>query len=162
MRIRRLLLGSVIAGIAMLAVPTIAGAQSIDLNVYLLSRTIHFVRGQAVSIDFCNVDRVTRDVKMYFVDEMGNTLKSSQAHVMPGQTVVLNFTFGELPRGSAARVGIRGAVVLTTPPEPDANPPQPDLSLANLEIYDTQTGRTSFGLLLPAVRNLNVLFPTDQ
>jgi hypothetical protein len=162
MRKRRLLLGSLIAVFVLLAIPTIAGAQTIDLNVYLLSRTIHFVKGQAVSIDFCNVDRVTRDVKMYFVDEMGNTLKSSQARVLPGQTVSLNFTFGELPRGSSMRVGIRGAAVVVDPPEPDSTPPTPDLSLANLEIYDTQTGRTSFGLLLPAIRNPNVLFPTDQ
>ena len=161
MRTRRLLLGSVIAGFVLLAIPTIAGAQTIDLNVYLLSRTIHFVKGQAVSIDFCNVDRVARDVKMYFVDEMGNTLKSSQARVPPGQTVSLNFTYGELPRGNAMRVGIRAAIAVVAPTD-TVDPPQPDLSLANLEIFDTQTGRTSFGLLLPAVRNPNVLFPTDQ
>src|SRR5215468_7118250 len=141
MRTRKLLLGAIVAGFVLMAIPAFASAQSIDLNVYLLSRTIHFTRGQAVSIDFCNVDRVARDIKMYFVDEMGNTLKSSPARVLPGQTVSLNFTFGEMPRGSSMRAGIHGAIVVANPPTPDVDPPQPDLSLANLEIYDMQTGR---------------------
>jgi hypothetical protein len=127
-----------------------------------MSRLLNFSRGQAVSIDFCNVDRVTRDVKIYFIDSNGNQLKSSPMRVAPGQTVSLNFTFGELPRTSPVRVGVRGVVVLVTPPDPDVDPPNPDLSLANLEVYDVLTGRTSFGLLLPAVRNPNVYFPTDQ
>lgn len=161
MRLRRLVLQLVVASFALLAIPAFAAAQSIDLNVYLMSRTIHFVKGQAVTIDFCNVDRVARDIKMYFVDENGNTLKSAAAHVLPGQTVSLNFTFGELPRGSAMRAAVRGAIVVADPPG-ETNPPEPDLSLANIEIFDTQTGRTSFGLLVPAVRNPNILFPTDQ
>jgi len=41
-------------------------------------------------------------------------------------------------------------------------PPNPDLSLGSIEIYDVLTSKTLIGLLLPAVRNANVYFPTDQ
>ncbi|MFL6466665.1 MAG: hypothetical protein ACJ72Z_01765 [Pyrinomonadaceae bacterium] len=148
---------------ALMAIPAISAAQTIESpKLYLMSSLIHFTKGQAVSIDFCNVDKVTRAANLYFADVNGNILKTASARVAPGQTVSLNFTYGELPRGSAARMGIRGIISMVTPPEPDADPPEPDLSLATMQVYDVLTGKTSFGLLLPAIRNLNVYFPTDQ
>jgi hypothetical protein len=101
-------------------------------------------------------------VKLYFVDINGNILKTASARVAPGQTVGLNFTYTEMPRSSAARLGVRGVVKFADPPGPDADPPQLDLSLASMQIYDVLTGKTSFGLLLPAVRNADLYFPTDQ
>ena len=157
------LLRAAALAVVLMAIPAIAAAQTIEIpNLYLMSSLLNFTRGQAVSIDFCNVDRVTRDAKLYFVDINGNILKTAAARVAPGQTVSLNFTFGELPRSSPIRVGVRGVIKLAHPPDPDTDPPSPDLSLASMQIYDVLTGKTSFGLLLPAVRNPDVYFPTDQ
>ena len=154
----------VLIGIALCAVPAIGSGQTTEVggDVYLMSRLLNFSKGQAVGIHFCNVARETAAAKFYVVDANGNILKSASARVLPGQTVSISFSFSELPRSSPQRVGIRGVVLLTTPPEPDAQPPDPDLGLANMEVFDVLTGRTSFGLLLPAVKSLNVYFPTDQ
>ena len=164
MKPSRLFLRLALLGIAFMTLPVIAAAQTTEIggNVYLMSRLLNFTRGQAVGIHFVNVAREPVSARMYFVDENGNVLKSASTRVVPGQAVSLNFTFGELSRTSPTRVGVRGVVVLTTPPEPDTDPPEPDLSLANMEVYDVLTGKTTFGLLLPAVRSLNVFFPTDQ
>jgi hypothetical protein len=149
--------------VALMAMPAIAGAQTIDVpNLYLMSNTIHFTKGQAVSIDFCNVDHVARDVRLFFADANGNILKMASARAAPGQTVSLNYTYGELPRGSASRMAMRGIIAIADPPGPDADPPTPDLSLGSIEIYDVLTSKALIGLLLPAVRNANVYFPTDQ
>jgi hypothetical protein len=149
--------------IALMAIPTFAAAQTTELpTLHLMSSLLNFTKGQAVSIDFCNVDRVTHEVKLYFVDINGNILKMSSARVLPGQTVGLNFSYTEMHRSSSTRVGVRGVVKFTDPPSPDADPPTPDLSLASMQIYDVLTGKTSFGLLLPAVRNADLYFPTDQ
>jgi hypothetical protein len=160
---RTIYLKLIVASFALLAIPAIASAQTTGpVNVYLMSRLLNFTRGQAVTLNFTNVDRVTREARLYIVDANGDPLKTATTRVVPGQTVGLNFTFTELRRVNATRVGLRGVVVLTTPPEPDADPPSPDLSLSDMEIYDVASGKTTFGLLLPAVRNPNVFFPTDQ
>lgn len=157
---RTVFLKLIIASFALLAIPAFAGAQTTEpVNVYLMSKLLNFTRGQAVSLNFTNVDRVTREAHLFIVDANGDTLKMATARVVPGQTVALNFTFGELNRASSQRVGLRGVVVLTTPPETD--PPEPDLSLADMEVYDASSGKTTFGLLLPAVRSLNVYFPQE-
>jgi hypothetical protein len=149
--------------ITLIAIPVIASAQTTEApNLHLMSGLLNFTRGQAVSIDFCNVDRVARDVRLYVVDVNGNILKTASAQVAPGQSVSLNFTYGELPRSSATRVGVRGVVVLPVSPDPDADPPTEHLSIGSMQLYDILSGKTSFGLLLPAIRNLNVYFPTDQ
>src|SRR4030095_10285291 len=148
---------------ALMALPAIAAAQTIEIpNLYLMSGLLNFTKGQAVGIHFCNVDKVTRDANLYFADMNGNILKTASARVAPGQTVSLNFTYGELTRGSASRMGSCGALAIVDPPEPDADPPTPDLSLGSMQIYEVLTGKTTFGLLLPAIKNPNVYFPTDQ
>lgn len=164
MRSRSSFLKFVLLGTVLCSVPAIAFGQTtqIDGSVYLMSGLLNFSKGQAVGIHFCNVARETAAAKIYFIDANGNTLKTASARVLPGQTVSISFSFSELPRTSLQRIGVRGVVVLATPPEPDAQPPDPDLGLANMEVYDVLTGRTSFGLLLPAVKSLNVYFPTDQ
>ena len=164
MKSNRLFLKLALLGIAFMTLPAIAPAQTTEIggNVYLMSRLLNFTRGQAVGIHFVNVAREPVSARLYLLDGNGNTLKTASARVDPGQSVSLNFTFGELSRTSPARVGVRGVVVLTTPPEPDVTPPEPDLALSNMEVYDVLTGKTTFGLLLPAVKSLNVFFPTDQ
>jgi|RhiMethySRZTD1v2_1073278.scaffolds.fasta_scaffold469654_2 hypothetical protein len=159
---------------ALMAIPAIAAAQSIDVpKLYLMSSLINFTKGQAVSIDFCNVDKVTREVRLYFVDVNGNVMKTSSARVAPGRAVSLNFTYGELPRGSASRMAMRGIIAIGDPPSEadppgeadpptEADPPSENLSLGSIQVYEILTGKTTFGLLVPAVRNLNVYFPTDQ
>lgn len=153
----------IIASIFLAVAPIIAAAQTTEIgrSVYLMSGLANFTKGQAVSLDFTNVDRVPRDIKMFILDANGDTLKSVTWRVNSGQSVSLSFMFGDLGRINTQRMGVRG-VVIVQPTEPDANPPQPDFSLANLEIYDVATGKTTYGLLLPAVRNINALFPTDQ
>ena len=163
MRTRKLLVTAAFMAIALIAVPTIAGAQTeLPGNIYLMSRLLNFSRGQAVSIDFCNVGRVTREVRIYFVDVNGNVIKSAVKRAAPGQTVDVLLNFADMPRNGTARAGVRGVVVIPGTQDGQADVPEPDLSLANMEVYDVQTGRTSFGLLLPAIKSLNVYFPTDQ
>jgi hypothetical protein len=164
MRSQRLFLTLIAAGIALLAIPAIAAAQTTELpgNVYCMSSLLNFTKGQAVSIHFTNVDRQIRDIRLSLLDANGITLKTASGRVVPGQTVSISFSFAELPRTSPTRVGVRGVAVVADPPNPDADPPQPDLSLSNMEVYDVLTGKVTFGLLLPAVRNVNVFFPTDQ
>jgi hypothetical protein len=148
--------------VALLAIPAIAAAQTVEVpKLYLMSGLINFTKGQAVGIHLCNIDKVARDVTLNFVDANGNLLKTSSERVAPGQAVSLNFTYGELPRGSSPRMGIRGIIAIADPPT-DVDPPQSDLSLGSMQVYEVLTGKTTFGLLLPAIKNLNVYFPTDQ
>jgi hypothetical protein len=164
MRSRRLFLKVIAASFAFLAIPAIAAAQTTELpsgNVYCMSSLLNFTRGQAMSLNFTNVDRQIRDVKLSFLDANGNTLKTASGRVVPGQSVSLSFSFAELPRMSPMRVGVRGVVVVADSLG-ETDPPEPDLSLSNMEVYDVLTGKVTFGLLLPAVRNANVFFPTDQ
>jgi hypothetical protein len=153
----------IIASIFLAAVPAIVSAQTTETRqiCHLMSSLVNLSKGQAVSLNFTNVDRIPREVKLYILDANGDSLKSASWRVVPGQSVSLNFAFGELGR-APQRVGVRGVVMLSEPPQPDAYLPQPDLLLGNLEVYDIATGKMTFGLLLPAVRNINVLFPTDQ
>jgi|SRR5688572_10640897 len=160
--------------VALMAIPAIAAAQTIEVpTLRLMSSFIHFTKGQAVSIDFCNIDKVTRDVTLNFVDVNGNVLKTAPARVAPGQAVSLNFTYGELPRGSASRMGIRGIIAVAdlptegdppteADPPSEADAPSEHLSLGSIQVYDVLTGKTTFSLLVPAVRDANVYFPANQ
>lgn len=164
MKSNSLFLRLFLLGAALMAAPALSSAQTTEVggNVYMMSGLINFTRGQAVGIHFCNVAREPAYARMYFVDADGSVLKSASARVFPGKTMSISFSFSELPRSSPIRVGVRGVVVLAQPPDPDVQPPEPDLALANMDVFDVLTGKTSFGLLVPAVRSLNVYFPTDQ
>ena len=163
MIMRDIFLKLVLASIGLLAIPAIAAAQTTQLpNLHYMSDLLNFTRGQAVTLNFTNVDREPRNVSLNFVDANGNLLKTAGGRVLPGQTVSISFSFTELPRTSSVRVGIRAVAVIVDPPSPDTDPPSPDLGLAQMELVDVQSSKTQFGLLLPAVRNANVFFPTDQ
>jgi hypothetical protein len=152
-----------------LAMQLAASAQTIDppRKFYYMSGLTFIARGEAVGIHFCNVNPEAREVKLYIMDANGRTLKSASGRVMPGETQGISFSFSELSRTSPIRVGVRGVAVLSDPPseadppDPDADPPS-ELGLVSMSVADVLTGRVSFSLLLPAVKNSRVFFPTDQ
>jgi hypothetical protein len=148
--------------LVLVAIPIFAAAQSTGDEVFhpdlRLSGLTGISRGQAASLNVTNSSREVKEVQFFFIDRNGQLLKSSSARILSGQSLSLTLSHSEL-RDLAGRVQIRGAVRLADPPNPDADPPNPDLVISNLEIYDEATGKTSFGLLLPAVRGANVYFP---
>ena len=163
MILRRIFFNLIAASVAFLAIPAFAAAQTPQLpaNTYYMSGLLNFTRGQAVSLNFTNVAREPRDVSLNFLDANGNVLKTESVSAFPGQTVSISFSFTELPRTGSTRVGIRAVAVLVDPPDPD-DPPSPELGLAGVELFDVQSSKSLIGLLLPAVRNANMFFPTDQ
>ncbi len=148
--------------LALVAIPIFAVAQIRDDEVFhpdlMLSALTGISRGEVASLNVTNSSLEVKAVQFFFIDINGRLLKSSSARVLPGQSMSLALSHSEL-RDSALRVQVRGAIRLTDPPNPDADPPQPDLVSSSLEIYDEATGKTSFGLLLPAIRGTNVYFP---
>lgn len=165
MRSRYLFRMLMFTGFALAMMPAFAGAQVIEppANVYCQSSLLNFTRGQAVSLNFTNVDRVARDVSMNIVDATGRRVWGANWRVQPGQSVSLVGRYNDVsPRSASWRLPVRGLVVVAAPTDTDVQPPEPDLSLATMDIYDETSGKTTFGLLLPAVRNARVFFPTDQ
>jgi hypothetical protein len=161
---RNIFLNLIAASVALLAMPAFAAAQTNELarNTHYMSVLLNFTRGQSVSLNFTNVDKEMRDVSLNFLDGNGNMLKTAPARVLPGQTASISFSFTELPRTSSTRVGIRAVAVLYDPLDPEANPTSPELGLVQVEVFDLQSSKTVIGWLVPAVRNANVFFPTDQ
>jgi hypothetical protein len=149
----------------LVAIPFYAAAQGSSEEIIhpdlMLSALTGLVRGQAASLNVTNSSREVRELQLFFIDRNGRLLKSSSARLLPGQSTSLELSHSE-SRSPEGRIQIRGAVRLTDPPSPDADPPSPDLVLRNLEIYDEATGRTSFGLLLPAVRSAKVYLPLAE
>jgi hypothetical protein len=163
MILRSIFLNLFAASVALLAIPAFSTAQTTELphSTHYMSGLLNFTRGQAVSLNSTNVAKEPRDVSLNFLDANGNVLKSEMVRALPGQSVSISFSFTELPRTSSTRVGIRAVAVLADPPDPD-DPPAPELALVGVDIFDTQSSKALIGLLLPAVRNVNVFFPTDQ
>ena len=117
---------------------------------------IGLARGEAASLNFTNVSREVVQAALVFLDRDGRRLKASRARVSPGQSLSLGLSFGEVATPRDVRVQIR-VIVLAQPPDPDAQPPDPDADpptermLASLEVFDERTGKSAYGLLLPAV-----------
>lgn len=162
MILRSIFLNLITASVALLAIPAFASAQTPQLpgNTHYMSGLLNFTRGQAVSLNFTNVAKEPRDTSLNFLDANGNVLKTELARALPGETVSISLSFTELPRTGSTRVGIRAVAVLVDPPDPD-DPPSPELGLVEMEVFDLQSSKTLIGLLLPAVRNANVFFPTE-
>ena len=163
MILRRIFLNLFVASVALLAIPAFSAAQTPELprSTHYMSGLLNFTRGQAVSLNFTNVAKEPKDVSLNFLDADGNVLKTELARAIPGQSVSISFSFTELPRTSSTWVGIRAVAVLSDSPDPD-DPPAPELALVAVDLFDTQSSKSLIGLLLPAVRNANVFFPTDQ
>jgi hypothetical protein len=98
--------------------------------------------GQAARLSVVNPDaRRGKTVEVQFVDEAGNVLKTTRATIEPKQTFGMLLPYGEIGRAEA-RVQVRATVRLRGPAS--------NRLLGGVEVYDEATGKTSFGLLLPA------------
>ncbi len=97
--------------------------------------------GEAASLNYTNLSRRPAEARLSFYDANGNLLKQSTARLESGQSAVLILPYIDL--GRVGRVQIRGSVRLSTPPEPVRG-------VGAVEVFDTASGKTSFGLLLPA------------
>jgi hypothetical protein len=155
------------ACLVLVAIPLFLAAQSIGDGYFRLSGLIGLSRGQAASLNVTNSSREVKEVHFFFIDIDGRLLKSSSARVLPGRSMGLVLSHSEV-RDPTERVQVRGAVRFSDPPNPDADPPEPDadppseLVISSLEVFDEATGKTSFGLLLPAVRGTNVYLPVTD
>jgi len=106
------------------------------------SASFGIAAGQTARLNVVNPDaRERKIVVLRFLDENGNLLKTARAVVEPKHSFGLLLPASETGRGGL-RVQLRAEVLM-----------QGDRSnrlLGNVEIFDEVTGRTSFGLLLPA------------
>jgi hypothetical protein len=101
--------------------------------------------GETASINFVNLERNEASVRLVFFDEEGRILKSVRQRVGAGRSAVLILPYSELG-GRSGRAHLRTMVRIV---DSDAGRPEPG-GLSTLEVFDDATGRTSFGLLLPA------------
>ena len=93
-----------------------------------------------------------RDVELMFFDSQGNIRQRSVQCLMPGHAAFLdlNGSFLEVP---GLRAEIRASVhVIAPPPDPDRNSGN---LVATLEVFDNETGRTSFVLTPVQIPNQN-------
>ncbi len=159
MKSRSLFVKLIATCLVLVAIPVFVAAQSMeDGTFFRLSSLVGLSRGESASLNVTNSSLEVKEIHFYFIDADGRLLKSSSARVLPGQSLSFMLSHSEL-RDPAGRIQLRGAVRFTDPLEPDTDPPNPDLVMSSLEIYDEATGKTSFGLLLPAVRGARVYFP---
>jgi hypothetical protein len=165
------------ACLVLVAIPLSLAAQSIVDGTFRLSGLIGLSRGQAASLNVTNSSREVKEVHFFFIDIDGRLLKSSSGRVLPGRSMGVVLSHSEIrdPVDPTGRVQVRAAVRFSDPPNPDSDPPQPDsdppqpdsdtpgeLVISSLEVFDEATGKTSFGLLLPAVRSTNVYLPATD
>jgi hypothetical protein len=99
--------------------------------------------GETANLNYTNGDRDPAEVVMMFLDTSGGVIKSSRARVAPGHSFGLLLPYSET-NSRAGRVQVRALVRF-------ARPSDSALSISSVEVFDDATGRTSFGLLLPAV-----------
>jgi hypothetical protein len=107
-------------------------------------------RIEAMSLNFINVSDEVLVATLLFQDRDGRPVKTSRAPVGPGESLSLGLSYGEV----AALAGVRPqtrVVVLAQPPAPEADPSS-ELGVASLEVFDERTGKSAYGLLLPAIR----------
>jgi hypothetical protein len=81
-------------------------------------------------------------VRLRFLDQRGNTIARSVEHILPGNGAFLDLPFHEaIPRGfEGKRIEIRAIVRALSPPEDER---RSCATLSTLEIFDSETGRTS-------------------
>lgn len=106
------------------------------------SASFGLANGQVARLNVVNHDpRERKVVVMQFLDEAGNVLKTTRAAIEPKQSFGLLLPASEIGR-TEARVQVRAIVRLRGSAS--------NRLLGGVEVYDEATGRTSFGLLLPA------------
>ena len=99
--------------------------------------------GEAASFHYVNLHRRQTEVELYFLDSDGKVLKQKQGLLLPYKALTLDLSFRELGSDGMRKL-IRVHVRAGTPPDPIKG-------VASVDVSDEATGRTSFGLLLPAV-----------
>ena len=98
--------------------------------------------GQVARLNVVNTNARERKIFVInFLDEDGNLLKTARATVEPKHSFGLLLPYSELERGEL-RTQVRAVVRMQGS--------RSNRLLGGVEIYDQATGRTSFGLLLPA------------
>lgn len=98
--------------------------------------------GQAAILTVVNTDASeTLTVRMQFLDENGSVLKTERAIIEPRHSFGLLLPYREISRGEN-RMPIRAVV--------RAQKSRNEQLIGSVEVYDEATGKTSFGLLLPA------------
>lgn len=106
------------------------------------SASFGLASGQTARLNVVNPDsREPLTVRMQFLDENGNILKTVRTTVAPRQSFGLLLPYIEASRGEN-RTQIRAVVRMRNADN--------ERLIGNVEVFDDATGRTSFGLLLPA------------
>lgn len=107
------------------------------------SQSFGLTSGQAARVSVVNPDlRERQSVIIQFHDENGNNIRSARAVIGPKQTFGLLLPYSEIGRAEP-RVQIRAVAFLEGTDQ--------NRLLGGVEVVDEINGRTSFGLLLPAV-----------
>jgi hypothetical protein len=147
----------VVAIVASAAAPTRAIANSSGGATALASgckvtatSLVGLARGEAMSLNFTNVGREVLVAALLFLDRDGHPVKASRARVGPGESLSLGLSYGEVADPAGIRPQTR-VVVIAQPPDPEADRPS-ELGVASLEVFDEGTGKSAYGLLLPAIR----------
>jgi len=139
---------SAAAIVASAAAPTRAiAASSCKLKATSL---VGLARGEGMSLNFTNVGREVLVAALLFLDRDGRPVKASRARVGPGESMSLGLSYGEVVAPAGVRAQTR-AVVAAKSPDADADPPS-ELGVASLEVFDEGTGKSAYGLLLPAIQ----------
>lgn len=133
--------------LAMLALTIVAVAGFGAMRANAARTTVHasspvgLAAGQRASFHWTNLSNRQVGYEMFFLDADGRVLKVSRGLLLPARSIALELAYNELGsrdlrEHTRAVLRVTGA---TTNPIP------------SIEIFDEVTGRTSFGLLLPAV-----------
>ena len=135
------------ASLAMLALMFVAVAGFSAMRANAARTTVHasspvgLVAGQRASFHWTNLSNRQVGYEMFFLDADGSVKKVSRGLLLPARSIALELSYGELERREMrahTRAVLRVFGATTNP-------------LPALEVFDEVTGRTSFGLLLPAV-----------
>mgnify|MGYP001278400884 CR=1 FL=1 len=135
------------ASLAMLALALVAvigfGAMRANAarNTVHASSPVGLAAGQRASLQWTNLGDRQVGYEMFFLDADGRVLKVSRGLLLPARSIALELAYSELGRRTMrghTRAVLRVIGATTTP-------------LPTIEVFDEQTGRTSFGLLLPAI-----------
>lgn len=110
-------------------------------------------RGQTVQINFSHLgDRTTDPVQfdVQFVDMLGNVVAHDAKIVGPGQAGFFNVAFSAFGT-DAKRAEIRAIISAHNPPSDGTahNPPSGNSLRTSVEVFDTDTGKTTFILHNP-------------
>lgn len=118
------------------------------------SGIIAIAPGESASLNVTNLDSELTVARLVFVDAEGNELKSMMARVAGGRSAMLTLNYSELgDRTGRAHI----AAVLVRPSQ------EAEKQLTSIvEVFDNNSGKTSFGLLLPAVRTAHDYFALLQ